>query len=65
MDAKSQLKVITAGFIILRCEDQPIPRIKFKSKSTHAWSTLEKFETKAARDRQLKEFLELSLYIQD
>jgi len=65
MDAKSQLKVIAAGFVILRCEDQPKPRIKFKAGIVHQWTTLERFETKAARDRRLKEFLQLSLYIQD
>jgi len=65
MDAKSQLKVIAAGFVILRCEDQPIPRIKFKAGIVTQWSTLEKFETKAARNRRLQFFLELSNYIQD
>ncbi len=30
MDAKSQLKVCRAGFTIIRKEDVPSPRIKYK-----------------------------------
>ena len=55
MDAKFQTKVINQGFIIYRSEDFPSPRIKYKDKEQHEWATLEKFETKAARDRRLKE----------
>jgi len=66
MDAKSQLKVIEAGFLILRPDDQPSPRIKYKSNERHEWATMEKFESKAARDRRLKELLECCAHnIQD
>ena len=65
MDQKSQMKVAAARFIILRNDDQPSPRIKFKSKSQHEWKTLEKFDTKAARDRRFSELMELSTFIND
>jgi len=56
MDSKSQHKVIAAGFTILRCDDHP-PRIKYKGKGQQEWLTLEKFATKAARDRAFNERL--------
>ncbi|HAQ21138.1 MAG TPA: hypothetical protein DCR40_18175 [Prolixibacteraceae bacterium] len=65
MDQASQVKVINAGFTILRCDDQPTSRIKFKGKDNHEWRTLEKFETKAARDRAFKNFMEMSFTIND
>lgn len=65
MDQASQLKVIAAGFTILRTDDQPSPRIKVKDKDHHEWSTLRKFETKAARDREYKELLKLQTVIND
>jgi hypothetical protein len=65
MDQKSQLKVIREGFQIVRPDDQPSPRIKMKNKLHHDWVTLEKFETKVARDRKLAEFLKLNMIIQD
>jgi hypothetical protein len=65
MDSASQQKVIAAGFTIIRCDDTPSPRIKFKGKGTHEWATLEKFETKASRDRRYKELLTISSMISD
>jgi hypothetical protein len=66
MDQKSQLKVIKAGFHILRCDDQPSPRIKVKDKNHTEWSTLEKdFASKAARDRRFEELLVSNIYISD
>jgi hypothetical protein len=65
MDAKSALKVINAGFTIIRCDDTPSARIKFKGKGSHEWTTLEKFTTKAARDRRFAELLEKDKYIND
>jgi len=64
MDKHSQSKVIAAGFAIIRADDQPSPRIKIKGKS-HEWMTLEKFETKAARDRRFAELLEDENVISD
>ena len=65
MDKQSQLKVLNAGFTILRSDDQPSPRIKFIDKNHHEWSTLLKFDTKSARDRKLKELFEIQLFIID
>ena len=61
MDAKSRDKLLDAGWRILRCDDTPNIRIKAYSygKALNAdWRTLEVFQTKAARDRKLKELLE-------
>jgi hypothetical protein len=49
------MKVMAAGFRIIRTDDQPSPRIKVKENGNYEWRTLEKFETKAARDRRFKE----------
>ena len=65
MTDKSQQKVIAAGFTILRSDDQPSARIKYKDKSHYHWKTLEAFETKAARDRRMTLLLENSLIIED
>lgn len=65
MDQNSQLKVINAGFKILRCDDQPSPRIKVKDGQSNEWRTLEKFPTKAERDRQFKMLLIDENTIQD
>ncbi len=65
MDQQSHLKVMEQGFIILRSDDQPSPRIKYIAKGQHNWATLERFETKAARDRKLKDLLQLSHYLFD
>lgn len=50
-------KLAAAGFTILRTDDNPYPRIKVW-KSDSAWITLEKFSTKAARDRRMEELLQ-------
>jgi hypothetical protein len=66
MDAKSQLKVIRAGFKIIRTDDQPSLRIKVKKRGSHEWTTLEKnFPSKAARDRRFNELLEDKNVISD
>jgi hypothetical protein bfra3_16243 len=65
MDANSQRKVIAEGFMIIRKDDQPTPRIKFKGGSHKEWSTLKKFETKAARDRDFNVLMALELVITD
>jgi hypothetical protein len=66
MDANSQQKVIAKGFVILRSDDQPNIRIKYKGPATTEWRTFEKpFVSKAARDRRMKELLEKSNYIAD
>lgn len=50
-------KIQKAGFKIIRADDAPSPRIK-EWKSDSAWITLEKFDTKAARDRRFAELLQ-------
>lgn len=66
MDANSQQKVMANGFVILRSDDQPNIRIKFKVPGHNEWKTFEKaFDTKAARDRRMKELLEKPNYIFD
>lgn len=66
MDAQSQLKVIKAGFTIIRKRDEPSPGIKFKGIGTHEWKLFpEKFKSKAERDRKFNRLLEQQLFIQD
>lgn len=65
MNTTDQQKIIKAGFILVRPDDQPSPRIKVKDKQSYEWRTMKKFDTKAARDRELKKLLELDLVIQD
>ena len=49
MNLRDQEKVIKAGFIIVRSDDQPSPRIKVKDGKSSEWRTLNKpFPTKAA-----------------
>ena len=65
MDAKSQIKVITAGFTIIRADNYPTPRIKYKNEAQREWATWENFPTKAARDRTFNYLLEQPTIIQD
>ncbi|MDR0691493.1 MAG: hypothetical protein LBF69_00470 [Prevotellaceae bacterium] len=65
MNATSQLKVIAAGFTIIRADDHPAPRIKHKQQGIFEWKTLEKFLTKAARDRRMAELLNDPMVIED
>jgi hypothetical protein len=65
MDATSQQKVIAAGFTIIRADDQPNPRVKVKDKRHREWATLDKFETKAERDRRMQELLKSPTVITD
>lgn len=66
MNVRDQEKVIKAGFILVRSDDHPSPRIKVKDGKSSERRTLNKpFETKAARDRELNRLLALSTVIQD
>lgn len=62
MTLNGQKKVLRAGFTIIRRDDQPKPRIKTLRPTGELgnlnWVTLEKFDTKAARDRRFRELLE-------
>jgi hypothetical protein len=66
MDQKSQLKVIKAGFVIIRIDDQPAPRIKAKSRGHLEWYTFKKdFKSKAERDRMFNQLLVSNIMISD
>lgn len=65
MDLNSQNKVMRAGFMLIRKDDQPSPRIKHKQFGFSEWRTFEKFKTKAERDRRYKELLYNSGIIED
>lgn len=57
---------MAAGFKIIRKDDYPQPRIKIKTNEQGSdWRTLEKFETKAARDRAFEERLKDLMTISD
>jgi len=64
MGTNDQDKVIATGFTIIRKDDCPNIRIKYRV-GNGAWKTLEKFDTKAARDRRLKELLKDNLIVED
>ena len=64
MDQQSHIKVIKAGFGIIRKDDHPVPRIKIKDESSE-WRTLEDFKTKAARNRRFNELMQLQTIIND
>ncbi len=51
--------------MLIRKDDQPQPRIKYKQFGISEWRTLEKFDTKAARDRRYKDLLHNSTIIED
>jgi hypothetical protein len=68
MDKKSVEKLQEAGYVFLRERDIPgkSGRTNYaimQSKEFGVWTILEKFETKAARKRKLKELSELSFIL--
>ncbi len=66
MNSNDQKKLTQAGYIIVRKDDTPTPRIKYKDKEYHEWQTLHKdFASKAARDRKMAELLQSPLIIED
>lgn len=60
MDARSQLKVIRAGFTIIRQDDYPAIRIKYKDADHEDWVTYNNYPTKSARDKVFNELREAS-----
>jgi hypothetical protein len=66
MDQKSQVKVLNAGFNIIRIQDEPVPVIKIKTKEQQEWHNYGKFENKAIRNRCFKTLLDtMPRYIAD
>jgi hypothetical protein len=67
MTAKDQLKLLSAGFTIIR--EQSLPgdlRIKYKDKLHHEWTTLFKhFPTATALKNQMAELLKTSTIVED
>lgn len=65
MDKDSRIKVMKAGFSIIRADDYPSPRIKVLVNSCD-YKTLETgFKSKAARDRRFKELMKEDNIIND
>jgi len=65
MESTSMNKLMTAGYMFIRSDDHPNIRIKFRKQGSGDWKTFQKFETKAARDRQIKELLNNDKIIMD
>lgn len=65
MDRKSQDKVLKAGFMIIRKDDYPQPRIKVRGTKGSDYRTLAKFKTKAERDREFDRLLQDEKTISD
>lgn len=65
MDSKSHKKVIDVGFTIIRIDDYPAARIKYKDEDHPDWVTLQNFPTKASRDKAFAELLQYPKVIQD
>lgn len=51
MNINSRNKLIKGGWKIIRKDDYPEPRIKIATGQNGAWRTLEKYKSKAERDR--------------
>lgn len=54
MDTRSHLKLISKGFIIIRSDNYPCARIKYKDGEHLEWSTLNKYLSREIRDFELK-----------
>ena len=66
MNGRDQKKLCDAGYTIIRRDDQPSIRIKYKKKGIGEWQTLIKdFASKAARDRHMNELLCSAIIIED
>jgi hypothetical protein len=66
MDATNQQKLLDAGFTIIRKEDQPTIRVKYKNATQREWKTLESnFQSKASRDRYVDMLLKNRMTVED
>lgn len=65
MERTSMDKLMAAGYTFIRSDDQPNTRIKYRKQGSGDWKTLEKFDTKAARDKRIKELLSDAKIIMD
>ncbi|WP_395974215.1 hypothetical protein [Chryseobacterium cucumeris] len=65
MTQKDQVKVMRAGFKIIRADVQNLV-IKFKDKDNLHWKTLQSdFKSKAALQRGMETLLKMQLFIED
>ena len=65
MDKKSQIKVIKAGFTVIRPDNTPQPRIKYLDAVKYEWRTMRNFPSATARDREFKDLLQNPCMISD
>ncbi len=69
MTAKDQIKIINAGFTIIRregAESFSNKKIKYKSKDQREWATLEDgFTSNYKMDNRVKELLKISTIVED
>lgn len=65
MDTQSHQKVIDRGFTILRVDDYPVIRIRYKDQEHPEWKEFLSFATKEDRDRVLEELLARPNFILD
>ncbi|AZA87131.1 hypothetical protein EG349_10205 [Chryseobacterium shandongense] len=65
MTQKDQLKVMRAGFTIIRADEHNL-QLKFKDRNNLHWKILRSgFSSKSALQREKKEFLKMNLFIED
>jgi hypothetical protein len=65
MTQKDQLKVMRAGFTIIRADEHNL-LLKYKDRNNLHWKVLRSdFSSKAALQREEKEFLKQNLFIED
>lgn len=65
MDRKDHAKIMAKGFRIIRKIDVPKICIKERDANTQNWVTLQNFETKAARDREVDRLLQSDKTVMD
>lgn len=65
MDRKDHAKIMAKGFRIIRKVDVPKICIKERDTNTQNWVTLQNFETKAARDREVDRLLQSDKIVMD
>ena len=60
MDQQSHIKLVSKGYIIVRSDNNPQPRIKFKDSEHLEWHTLNKYIAREVRDLEYKKMLKLT-----
>ena len=66
MNQADQMKIMNAGFTIVRMDDHPTIRIKYKNRDSHEFKTLKgDFRSRAERDWHMQHILKDRLFVQD